>query len=358
MVAPHGRPLRRRTVLTGSALLLPAAGSPGCTAGPAEEEDAVENPLVRRRADPHVQRDEQGRYLMTGSVPQYDRVVLRRAHALGGLAAAAERTLWTRPADGPMGGYVWAPEIHRVDGGWYVYFAAGDSDDPFRIRPYVLEADGDDPMTAAWTVRDRIRTAFDTFALDATTFALRGRRYLVWAQAEPGIETNSNLYIARMADPSTLVGPEVRIAVPQADWETRGFKVDEGPAVLVRNGRVFISFSASATDARYCMGLLTADEGSDLLDADSWTKSPEPVFASSPEHGQWGPGHNCFTTVEDDRGRTVDVLVYHARGYEQIDGDPLFDPNRHARAQVLGWKADGTPDFGVPVADGPLRLRT
>jgi alpha-L-arabinofuranosidase len=35
-----------------------------------------------------------------------------------------------------MGGYIWAPELHRIDGKWYVYFAAGDKDEPFRIRTY------------------------------------------------------------------------------------------------------------------------------------------------------------------------------------------------------------------------------
>ena len=43
-------------------------------------------------------------------------------------------------------------------------------------------------------------------------------------------------------------------------------------------------------------------------------------------------------------------MVYHARNYTDIDGDPLFDPNRHARAQIVRWTADG-PDFGVPEPD-------
>ena len=278
------------------------------------------------------------------------------AGTLAGLSTATERTLWTRPSSGTMGGHIWAPEIHRIDGAWFVYFAAGDADDPFRVRPYVLQADGPDPLTARWTVRDRIRTAWDTFSLDATTFTHRGDRYLVWAQSEPGIETNSNLYISRMADPSTLAGSQARIAVPTADWETRGFKVDEGPAVIVRNGRVFITFSASATDADYCIGLLTAADDADLLDPDSWVKSPDPVFRSSAAAGQWGPGHNCFTTADDADGRAVDVLVYHARPYRDIVGDPLLDPNRHARVQRLGWTSDGAPDLGAPVEDGPVTI--
>ncbi|MDU0294982.1 family 43 glycosylhydrolase, partial [Saccharothrix longispora] len=196
-------------------------------------------------------------------------------------------------------------------------------------------------------LKGQVVTAWDTFTLDATTFEHRGKRYFLWAQSEPGIATNSNLYIAEMATPLELGSAPVRIAVPTLPWEVQGFKVNEGPAVLIRNGRVFVTFSASATDARYCMGLLTADENANLLDARSWTKSPNPVFTTNDATRQYGPGHNSFTTVGDQ-----DVLVYHARDYRDITGDPLFDPNRHTRVQKVHWNDDGTPGFGVPVGEG------
>ena len=43
-------------------------------------------------------------------------------------------------------------------------------------------------------------------------------------------------------------------------------------------------------------------------------------------------------------------MVYHCRNYTEITGDPLFDPNRHARVGVVKWTEDG-PDFGVPEPD-------
>ena len=95
------------------------------------------------------------------------------------------------------------------------------------------------------------------------------------------------------------------------------------------------------------MGLLTAERGSDLLDKASWTKSPVPVFKTCAENGQYGPGHNSFTKSEDG---TEDLMIYHCRNYTEIKGDPLFDPNRHARVGVVKWTADG-PDFGVPEPD-------
>jgi GH43 family beta-xylosidase len=45
-------------------------------------------------------------------------------------------------------------------------------------------------------------------------------------------------------------------------------------------------------------------------------------------------------------------LIYHARNYRDIKGDPLNDVNRHERAQYIRWTDDGLPDSGVPVLDG------
>jgi GH43 family beta-xylosidase len=343
---------RLLAALIGVALVLvgtPAHASPAVT---------LTNPLIAQRADPHIFKHTDGYYYYTATVPEYDRIVLRRATTLQGLATATETTVWRKHSSGDMAAHIWAPEIHFINGKWYIYFAAGRSDDVWKIRMWVLESSSANPLTGSWTERGRISTAFDTFSLDASTFVHNGVRYLVWAQSEPGISTNSNLYIARMgADPWQITGTPVRLSVPTLAWETRGYKVNEGPAVIVRNGKVFLTYSASATDANYCLGMLTASAGADLLNPASWTKSANPVLATNAATGQYGPGHNSFTVSEDGLS---DVLVYHDRNYQNISGDPLNDPNRRTRLQKVYWNADGTPNFGIPVADGaaPVRLRS
>jgi GH43 family beta-xylosidase len=234
-----------------------------------------------------------------------------------------------------------------------MYFAAGPSgggEDVFRIRTWAVACDGPDPMTGTWRVLGQFQAPWDSFNLDSTSFVHRGTRYFAWAQREPGIETNSNLYLAPLKTPLTLAAKAVRLSVPTLDWEIQGFKVNEAPAVLERHGRLFMTYSASATDQRYCLGMLTARADADIMQASSWTKSPQPVFTTSAATGVYGPGHNSFTV--DEQGR--DMLVYHGRDYAAIKGDPLFDPNRHTRVQRLYYQADGTPDFGVPVGNGPL----
>ena len=316
------------------------------------------NPIAERRADPHVFKHTDGFYYFTATVPEYDRIVLRRATTIQGLASAPETVIWRKHSSGIMGAHIWAPEIHFIDGKWYVYFAAGRTDDVWRIRPYVLENSSANPLSGTWTERGRVNVPWDTFSLDMSTFVVNGVRYLTWAQAEPGISTNSNVYLARMgANPWQVTGTVARLVVPTSTWETRGYKVAEGPAVVQRNGRVFLTYSASATDANYCLGMLSASASADLLNPASWRKSSTPVFQSNAATGQYGPGHNSFTVSEDGRS---DILVYHDRNYRDISGDPLNDPNRRTRVQKVYWSADGTPDFGIPVADGvtPVRLKS
>jgi GH43 family beta-xylosidase len=308
------------------------------------------NPVVEQRADPHMSRVD-GRYWFTASVPGFDAIEIRSAASIVGLATAPARVIWRKHDSGPMSWHVWAPELHRIDGRWYVYFAASERGDIWKLRMYVLQCEGDDPLRDTWTERGQILTPEEGFSLDATPFEHGGRHYLCWAQKSPPSE--SNLYLAELANPWTLKSTPVVISRPELAWERIGFHVNEGPAVLNRNGRVFIAYSAAATDANYCMGLLWADAGADLLDPKSWRKSPTPVFKTDEAAQQFGPGHNSFTTTPD--GRT-DLLVYHARNYRDIVGDPLNDPNRHARVQAFGWRDDGFPDFGTPVADGPYSI--
>lgn len=309
------------------------------------------NPIVEQRADPWVYRHSDGYYYFTASVPEYDRIEVRRSLTIQGLGEAEPVVAWRKYDTGPLSANIWAPEIHYIQGKWYIYFAAARTtetkDGLFDHRMYVLENSSANPLEGTWVEKGQVRTRWESFALDATVFEHRGELYYVWAQKDPDIEGNSNMYISKMSNPWTLTGEQAMISTPEFDWEMIGFKVNEGAAVLKRNGKIFMSYSASATDHNYCMGLLHADEAADLLDPKSWSKSPVPVFQTNVENGQYGPGHNSFTVTEDGQ----DVIIYHARNYKEITGDPLYDPNRHTRAQIFHWNEDGTPNFGEPVPD-------
>ena len=305
-------------------------------------ERKLQRPVVEQRADPHVYRHTDGYYYMTASVPEYDRIELRRARTLDGLGKAEVATVWHKRPTGAMGGFIWAPEVHFIDGKWYIYFAGGRAEAKFDIRMYALVNHNADPFCGHWREAGQIKMNFESFTLDSTTFVVKGQRYMSWAQNERDRGPGTSVYIAKMKDPLTLDDKQVIITTPEYGWEKIGHRVNEGPAVLQRNGKVYLTFSASATDHNYCLGLLTADEGADLTDPASWRKSPEPVLKSDETIKQYGPGHNSFTVAED--GKT-DVIVYHARTYKEIKGEPLFDPNRHMFVRVVRWGPDGSPLF-------------
>jgi len=300
-------------------------------------------PLVEKRADPYVYKHKDGYYYFTGSYPEYDRIVLRRAKNLSDLQQAEEVVIWEKYQKGEMSKHIWAPELHFIDDKWYIHFAAGREDDIWAIRPYVLECTAENPLDGDWTEKGEVNIEFESFSLDATTFEHQGKRYLIWAQ-KVADNTISNLYIAEMENPWTIKEQHL-LSEPKYDWEVIGFDVNEGPAVIKRSGKIFVAFSASETGHNYCMGLLSADQNSDLLDLSSWTKSSKPVLETSEETSLYGPGHNSFTVSEDG---VTDLLVYHARPYKEIEGNPLYDPNRHGRIQELFWNQKGDPYFAYP----------
>jgi GH43 family beta-xylosidase len=303
------------------------------------------NPIVEKRADPWVYKAEGGTYYFIATVPEYDRIVLRKSKTINGLKNAEEKTIWLKHKTGDMGSHIWAPELHWIEGKWYVYFASAPAEDEWEIRIWALSNTSKDPMEGEWKEEGRIVTKNSSFSLDATTFEHNGKRYMIWAQR---VGDGTGLILSEMKTPTTLTGSEVIITKPDFSWERMKYNVNEGPAVIIKNGKIFVTYSASATNHNYCMGLLWIDANADILDVANWHKSPGPVFYTNEDVKRFGPGHNSFTVAED--GKT-DILIYHARDYKEIVGHELGDPNRATRARVIKWLESGFPDFEQNKAD-------
>jgi GH43 family beta-xylosidase len=239
---------------------------------------------------------------------------------------------------------MWAPEFHLLDGPnglrWYFYYTAGVSGNIDNQRTHVLESAGTDPM-GPYTYKARIYDPqHDTWAIDGSVLQLNDSLYFLFSSWAGEYQS---IYIAPMSDPWTISGERVRISWPQYDWERAELNVNEGPVALYHNDDTFIIYSASfCWSPDYKLGMLTYN-GGDPLSADSWVKSPEPVFERSDENGVFGPGHNGFFQSPDG---TEDWIVYHANDLE-TDG---CDDGRTTRVQRFTWNEDGTPNFGIPVS--------
>jgi GH43 family beta-xylosidase len=291
-------------------------------------------------ADPWVIRWNGFYYLVSSN----GRIQVAKAAKLQDIARAPKVTVWTPPATGMWSKEIWAPELHYLDGKWYVYVAADDGNNA-NHRMYVLEGQTQDPQ-GSFVFKGKIAATTDRWAIDGSVLTLGGNNYFVWSGWEAAVNGQQNLYIAAMSNPWTISGERVRISIPEYDWEKRGSggglpTINEAPQALIRGNDVFIIYSASGSWSDfYCLGQLRL-AGTNPLVASAWTKHPQPVF--SPTSQVFGPGHNGFAKSPDG---VEDWIVYHAA---VASGSGW---NRNLRMQKLSWNSDGSPNFGIPVPEG------
>lgn len=315
------------------------------------------NPFIIQRADPYITKGPDGNYYFTASYPAfenvnngYDKIILRQSKTVMGLADANEHTIWKAHNEGVMAKHIWAPEIHFIGDKWYIFFAAGDKDNVWNIRPYVLMCKGDNPIDDEWQEMGKMQatdgdeTSFSTFSLDMTYFEHKGKHYLIWAEKLG----DSSLFMAEINpdEPWKLTSKPILLTKPEYDWEKVRHSVNEGASVLKTDDKIYVFFSASGTGAEYCMGMLWADSNSNLMDTESWTKIDRPMLETADLVGEAGPGHNSF--VVDENGDLL--LVYHARPTSHFEkecgtycDEPLYDPCRHARIRKVNFDQNGTP---------------
>jgi GH43 family beta-xylosidase len=322
---------RRLLTLLAALLLALTLGQPSASAA------SFTNPIKAvKGADPWITYHNGSYYLVTTSWTNV--ITVRRSATLAGLATAPGVQVWQGDAASRCCN-IWAPELHFLDGRWYLYYVAGQNVSDYNPtqRTHVLESAGSDPM-GPYTYRNQLNSSW---MLDPTVATVNGGLYLFGSAADG----TQNLVAARMSNPYTLATSFSTISRPTYSWETSGGSVNEGPEILQRGGRTFLTYSASGCwSPDYALGRLTLT-GSDPLSAASWTKTSTPVFRRNDAAGVYGPGHNGFFTSPDGKENWI---VYHAND-SASDG---CDNGRTTRAQKFTWNADGTPDLGTPVALG------
>jgi len=303
------------------------------------------NPVMSG-ADPAVyQKDGIYYYLQTNGTS----INLWSTTAMSKLGSTVPKTVYT-PSNGAANSRnVWAPEIFFFDGKWYIYYTAGNGSD-ISQRTWVLENSSADPTTGTWIDKGRLfATNADFWAIDGSVLELNGNRYFMWCGRSDVTNVNltQSIYIAKMTNPYTLEGPATKLTEPEFNWEKNGFGVNEGPEALVSpDNKIFLIYSASycGTDD-YALGMLSLKAGGNPLAKTDWTKSDQPIFIKQPQNSAFGPGHNSFFKSPDGKENWI---IYHANS---ATNQGCAD-KRNVRMQKFTFKADGSPDFGIPVATG------
>lgn len=216
---------------------------------------------------------------------------------------------WRPPAGTMFSEELWAPELHFLDGAWYLYVAADDGRNE-NHRMQVLRRTDKDPR-GPFEHLGELKLPENKWAIDGTILRYNGQMYYVWS-GWPGNENKvQNLYICKMSDPATPVGPRAMIATPTFEWEKRPNVpnlplINEGPTAIEANGKTFITFAASGSwGDDYCVGLLELT-GTDPMDPKAWKKHDKPWLSTG--NGAIAPGHPSVVKSPDD---SEWWLVYH-----------------------------------------------
>jgi GH43 family beta-xylosidase len=340
----HLRKRRRSLLLCVLTLLLTLVAT--TQPASAAEGRPYTNPLKSfKGADPWLQYHDGNYYLITTTFTGI--LGIRKSPTLAGLATAPNVQVWSDTTS-TRNTNIWAPEMHLFNGHWYVYYSAGQSGAACcdSQRTHVLESAGTDPM-GPYTYKGSLTGSNLTpggWLIDASVLQANDKLYLVGSGFING--STQSLVIAPLSNPYTLASSTFTIiSSPTLDWERSGNPVNEGPEPLYRGGRTFLTYSASSCQtADYKLGQLELT-GSDPLNPASWTKKQTPVFQRSDANSVYGPGHNGFFTSPDG---TENWIVYHANSASNGG----CGNGRTTRAQKFTWNADGTPNFGTPVALG------
>lgn len=353
MSARSGRPAGRTGLLTtvlvalaGVAVLvlglLPAqpahAGAhPPAASGTATARTAAagtfRNPL-NPGPDPFMTYADGAYYLTT---TQGDSIRMWRSPSLGTLLDADPITVWT-DSDPSRNQHIWAPEFYHFGSHWYLYYTADDGvDDHHRI--YVVESDGDD-AAGPYHFKAKLVPPNHTadFAIDPGILQVGGRLYLAYSGINP--YQHNGLNIAPLSNPYTVSGDAVALDAVGGCPEVR-----EGPEFLYHGGRTWLTYSTCDTGKPdYQLWMMSLPDGADPMAPANWTQHQGAVFSRADGNGVYGPGHHAFFRSPDG---TEDWIVYHAKNTSAYTYD-----NRTTRAQKFSWNADGSPNFGTPLAQG------
>ena len=314
-------------------------------------------PFITHASDPCV-FNYCGKYYFTSSNKQ---VILRESDTIDGLMTTDKIVIYEDPV--PKTSY-WAQELHLVEGTPYIFTSRCTGGDWTTVESVVFKCNGSINKPSDWEgpiyvlKKDGSLLMETGISLDMTYFTLGNRHYVSWSNREMnperdhrnegGTNGTADIYIAEIAPeiPWKLISDPVCISRADYGWSRLEVDVEEGPYLLRRGDDLFLSISGAGCSTVYCLGLLHAKYGSDLLDPASWDKVPYPLLTRESVPGQHGPGHNNFFKDPENGVDDWMALLYRplSEGFEAMYETERFSP-RNAALRRVHWNANGYPNF-------------
>lgn len=243
-------------------------------------------------------------------------------------------------------GYLWAPEIHIIDGVWYIYTSTHERDTKNFKHVICLVARGESPFDG-FELAAHINPTL--YAIDPTIYQdkERGELYICFSAV---LDSCQRLCIQKMKTPTEPVGDYSIIASPVYDWELippyhmAGEPINEGAYFIEKGERLFIVYSGNGCWSNdYVFGIIE-HVGTDMLDPAAWVKSPEPFMTRGGD--LYGPGHATFFHSPD--GCEL-YMCYHCLDHYN---EECVEIPRHAHVQKVYFDDTGCPHSPIPVPAG------
>lgn len=312
------------------------------------------NPLLQRGTEPWVIYHDSFYYYTQSTENE---ISLWKTSDLTQLRTAMHKIIYD--PKGQVGhAHIWAPELHFIQGKWFLYYTADDGNTD-NHQLYVAVNDSTDPMKGAFIYKGHIVTDKQkSWAIHPNTFFIDDKQYLIWSgwQTKRADEETQCIYIASMENPWTLSSDRILISIPTYEWERQWIcpdgsqsaypiYVNENPQAFITPTKVNIYYSASGLwTPYYCIGKLEANIDSDLLDPHSWKKYSEPVFMHNAKDSIFSPGGSVFFYSPK---RSNWYMIYHARN-KPNDAPGEID-SRSPRLQPIQQSPNGDLILGKPI---------
>ena len=313
-----------------------------------KSEDGYKNPLNRQldTADPCIIFNHRDGYYY-GIYTGHERLTMHRAKRLRDMFSSSESRVIYEPRDEDgTYGFLWAPEIHIIDGVWYIYTSTHEKDTKAHKHLICLRAKSDAPFDG-FEFFGHISP--EILAIDPTIYndKKNGRLFICASTVTGGMQ---KLMIAELSAPATLKSEWQIIAEPTYDWERvhpydgKWAPINEGAYFVESGDRIFIVYSGNGCwSDDYVMGIMEL-VGDDILSPDSWVKNEVPFMTKG--NGNAGPGHATFFKSPDES----ELWICHHCLHES---DPEWKPmDRHCHVQKVFFDECGFPHAETPIAQG------
>ncbi len=292
-------------------------------------------------ADPRVLWCEKTGYYYGISTGNTD-LTLFRARTLDDLFKRGEsKKIYEAKPEDDTWGYLWAPELHQIDGHWYIYTSTHQTATRTSFKHLiVLTAKTDDPFDG-FVLGGHIN--YDVYAIDPTVYEWHGKWYICFSYINEG----QYLAIQAMKSPTEVEGDFTIIARAEYPWElvppyVGNKTINEGAFFVERDGRLFIIYSGNGCwSDDYVLGILEL-VGDDPLSAASWLKDDEPLVVKG--NGNYGPGHATFFTSPD--GKELWIAMHCLTAHNPS----VTIMPRRCHCQRVFFDETGFPHIGSPIS--------